>query len=97
MFAKLLTLILGLGLMAGLLLVNRQRRYEIVNERIQMHAQLEQLKRRMQELKVHVANATQSTEIEMLLEGMDKEWHSIGDRNHLLPVDDSPVWKGRPQ
>ena len=83
MFAKLLTLILGLGLMAGMLLVNRQRRYEIVGERIQMHAQLEQLKRRVQELKVRVADATQSTEIQLLIERMNNEWHSIGDRSSL--------------
>ena len=30
MFAKLLTMLLALGLMAGLLLVNRQRMYETV-------------------------------------------------------------------
>lgn len=83
MFAKLLTLILGLGLIAGLLLINRQRRYEIVGERMQLHAQVEQLKRRIQELKVHVAEATQSTRIKMLVEDMDHEWQTIGDRSAL--------------
>ena len=89
MFLKLLTLILGLGLMAGLLLVNRQRQYEIVGERVRLHAQIEQLKRRVQELKVHIADTTQSTEIQLLVDSMDKEWHSIGDRQTFLQEPDS--------
>ena len=78
MFAKLLTLILGLGLLAGLLLVNRQRRYEVVGERVRLHAEIEQLKRRVQELKVHVADATQSTEVELMINSIDEKWRSIG-------------------
>ena len=78
MFAKLLTLILGLGLLAGLLLVNRQRRYEVVGERVRLHAEIEQLKRRVQELKVHVADATQSTEVKSMVDSLDEQWQSIG-------------------
>lgn len=89
MFAKLLTLILGLGLMAGLLLVNRQRRYEIVGERVLLHSQIEQLKRQVQELKVRVADTTQSTEIQVLVDSIDKEWHSIGERRDFVPGPDA--------
>lgn len=82
--AKLTTLILGLGLLAALLLVNRQRRYEIVGERIRVHAQLEQLQREVQEMKVRVADATRASEVQRLSDGLGVEWHSIGDRARLF-------------
>ena len=77
MFAKLLTMLLALGLMAGLLLVNRQRMYETVGERVRLHDEVEKLKRRMQELKVRVAEATEPAEInDMILENKD-DWKAI--------------------
>ena len=82
--AKLTMLILGLGLLAALLLVNRQRRYEIVGERIQVHAKLERLQREVQEMKVRVADATRASEIQRLTDQLDAEWHSIGDRSQIL-------------
>ena len=92
--AKLTMLILGLGLLAALLLVNRQRRYEIVGERIQVHAKLQQLQREVQEMKVRVANATRTEEVKRLVDGLDDEWHTIGDRSYLfeevVEIDDSP-------
>ena len=77
MFAKLLTMLLALGLMAGLLLVNRQRMYETVGERIRLHGEVERLKRRMQELKVRVAEATEPAEINAMVSGNRDEWKSI--------------------
>ena len=77
MFAKLLTMLLALGLMAGLLLVNRQRMYETVGERIRLHGEVERLKRRMQELKVRVAEATEPAEINDMVSANRDEWKSI--------------------
>jgi cell division protein FtsL len=77
MFAKLLTMLLALGLMAGLLLVNRQRMYETVGERIRLHGEVERLKRRMQELKVRVAEATEPAEINAMVSANREEWKSI--------------------
>lgn len=82
--AKLTMLILGLGLLAALLLVNRQRRYEIVGERIRVHAHLERLQREVQEMKVRVADVTQASEIQRLTSGLGVEWRSIGDRVRLF-------------
>ena len=77
MFAKLLTMLLALGLMAGLLLVNRQRMYEKVGERIRLHGEVERLKRRMQELKVRVAEATEPAEINAMISKNKDDWKSI--------------------
>ena len=77
MFAKLLTMLLALGLMAGLLLVNRQRMYETVGERIRLHGEVEKLKRRMQELKVRVAEATEPAEINAMILNDQDAWKSI--------------------
>tara|TARA_B100001059_G_scaffold233676_1_gene274263 strand:+ start:733 stop:1026 length:294 start_codon:yes stop_codon:yes gene_type:complete len=77
MFAKLLTMLLALGLMAGLLLVNRQRMYETVGERIRLHGEVERLKRRMQELKVRVAEATEPAEINAMISKNKDDWKSI--------------------
>ena len=82
--AKLTMLILGLGLLAALLLVNRQRRYEIVGERIRIHAQLERLQREVQEMKVRVADATRASEVQRMTDELDTQWHSIGDRLQLF-------------
>jgi cell division protein FtsL len=77
MFAKLLTMLLALGLMAGLLLVNRQRMYETVGERIRLHGEVERLKRRMQELKVRVAEATEPAEINAMISENQEDWKAI--------------------
>ena len=77
MFAKLLTMLLALGLMAGLLLVNRQRMYETVGERVRLHGEVERLKRRMQELKVRVAEATEPAEINAMISRDREAWKSI--------------------
>lgn len=77
MFAKLLTMLLALGLMAGLLLVNRQRMYEAVGERIRLHGEVERLKRRMQELKVRVAEATEPAEINAMISKNKDDWKAI--------------------
>ena len=77
MFAKLLTMLLALGLMAGLLLVNRQRMYETVGERIRLHGEVERLKRRMQELKVRVAEATEPAEINAMISKNKDDWKAI--------------------
>ncbi len=84
MFAKLMMLILGLGLLAAMLLVNRQRRYEIVNETVQLHSQLEQLQRAIQERKVRVAEATRSAELERMKKALGIEWLSVGERSKLF-------------
>ena len=84
MFAKLMMLILGLGLLAAMLLVNRQRRYEIVNETVQLHSQLEQLQRAIQERKVRVAEATRSAELERMKKALGIEWTSVGERSKLF-------------
>jgi cell division protein FtsL len=84
MFAKLMMLILGLGLLAALLLVNRQRRYEIVNETVQLHTQLEQMQRAIQERKVRVAEATRPAELEAMKERLGLRWESIGERSKLF-------------
>ena len=83
MFAKLLTLILCLGLMAGLLLVNRQRLYEIIGERVELHRETERLERSVQELRVRVAEATLPTKIDGLIGEERDRWGTIGDREHL--------------
>ena len=77
MFAKLLTMLLALGLMAGLLLVNRQRMYETVGERVRLHGEVERLKRRMQELKVRVAEATEPAEINDMISENKDDWKAI--------------------
>ena len=84
MFAKLMMLILGLGLLAAMLLVNRQRRYEIVNETIQLHSQLEQLERAIQERKVRVAESTRSAELERMKDALGIQWISVGERSRLF-------------
>ena len=84
MFAKLTMLILGLGLLAALLLVNRQRRYEIVGETVRLHAEIQQLQRAIQERKVRVTEATKPAELEAMKNGMGEEWESIGDRTQLF-------------
>ena len=83
MFAKLLILILCLGMMAGLLLVNRQRLYEVVGQRIGLHRETEQLERSVQELRVRVAEATHPTEIRSLIGDDHSGWNTIGDRENL--------------
>ena len=83
MFAKLLTLILCLGLMAGLLLVNRQRLYEVVGERVRLHRETERLERSVQELRVRVAEATMPTQIDGLIGDERNRWGTIGDREQL--------------
>ena len=94
MFAKLLTLILCLGLMAGLLLVNRQRLYEVIGERVQLHRETERLERSVQELRVRVAEATLPTEIDGLIGEERDRWGTIGDREHLVtPISSHPQEK----
>ena len=83
MFAKLLTLILCLGLMAGLLLVNRQRLYEVVGDRVRLHRETERLERSVQELRVRVAEATLPTEVNGLIGEERERWGTIGDRERL--------------
>ena len=88
MFAKLLTLILCLGMMAGLLLVNRQRLYEVVGERVRLHRQTERMERSVQELRVRVAEATLPTEIDGLIGEQREHWGTIGEREQLTnPID----------
>lgn len=89
MFAKLLTMLLALGLMAGLLLVNRQRMYETVGERIRLHGEVERLKRRMQELKVRVAEATEPAEINAMLSSDRDDWKSIRLMQETVRIADS--------
>ena len=84
MFAKLTMLILGLGLLAALLLVNRQRRYEIVGETVRLHAEIQQLQRAIQERKVRVTEATKPAELEAMKNRMGEAWESIGDRTQLF-------------
>ena len=84
MFAKLLTLILALGLFASLLLVNRQRRYELVTERMQLHAQITQIQRHIQELRVHLADATSAQAVDALIAVQGHPWRSItGDESEI--------------
>ena len=89
MFAKLLTMLLALGLMAGLLLVNRQRMYETVGERIRLHGEVERLKRRMQELKVRVAEATEPAEINAMISSDRDDWKSIRLMQETVRIADS--------
>lgn len=84
MFAKLTMLILGLGLLAALLLVNRQRRYEIVGETVRVHAEIQQLQRAIQERKVRVTEATRPSELERMRSATGHEWKSLGDRTVLF-------------
>ena len=98
MFAKLLTLIICLGMMAGLLLVNRQRLYEVVGERVRLHRQTERMERSVQELRVRVAEATLPTEIDSLIGEQREHWGTIGDREQLaspLEVDPTSGAAGR--
>ena len=94
MFAKLTMLILGLGVLAAMLLVNRQRRYEIVNETVRLHVRLEQVQRAIQERRVRVAEATRPSEIERLRDRLAIEWSSIGERTTLFMSEDDPVHAG---
>ena len=87
MFAKLLTLIICLGLMAGLLLVNRQRLYEVIGERVRVHRETERLERSVQELRVRVAEATMPSEIHGLIGDQRDRWGTIGDRERLAELD----------
>ena len=84
MFAKLITLILALGMMAGLLLVNRQGIYEIVGERVRLHQEKEQLERSVQELRVRVAETTSPGAIDALIEDRGRSWRAIEAREELL-------------
>ena len=84
MFAKLTMLILGLGLLAALLLVNRQRRYEIVGETVRLHAEIQQLQRAIQERKVRVTEATRPSELEAMKDRAGHDWKSVGDRTLLF-------------
>lgn len=89
MFAKLLTLILCLGMMAGLLLVNRQRLYEVIGQRVRLHRETEQLERSVQELRVRVAEATHPSEVHTLIGEDRMRWSTIGDREDLMS---DPRW-----
>ncbi|MAJ47431.1 MAG: hypothetical protein CBC35_09355 [Planctomycetes bacterium TMED75] len=89
MFAKLLTLILCLGMMAGLLLVNRQRLYEVIGQRIRLHRETEQLERSVQEQRVRVAEATHPSEVHSLIGEDQVGWNTIGDREELMS---EPLW-----
>lgn len=89
MFAKLLTLILCLGMMAGLLLVNRQRLYEVIGQRMRLHRETEQLERSVQEQRVRVAEATHPSEVHSLIGEDQVEWNTIGDRENLMS---KPPW-----
>ena len=84
MFAKLLMLILCLGMMAGLLLVNRQGLYEVVGERVRLHREKEQLERSVQELKVRVAESTNPGAIDALIGDRRADWRTISAREDLL-------------
>ena len=90
MFAKLLMLVLALGVMAGLLLVNRQGLYEVVGERMRLHREKEQLERSVQELRVRVAESTNPSAIDALIGEGRPRWKAIEAREDLLSGTSGP-------
>jgi len=93
--AKLMILILGLGLLALLVLDKRQERYEIVVERVQLHDAIQKLERSIQERKVQIAEATSPEELERMKAALDIEWRSIGDREQLRAYIQEPPARER--
>jgi hypothetical protein len=74
MFAKLLAIILAVGVIGCALLVNRQKRIEAAHELTRLHQRLQQHERTLWDLKARIAQRCRPEEIRLAQQQLEGEW-----------------------
>ena len=81
MFAKVVSIVIALGLTACAVLVQRQQRYELAKGISQAHWRILQQERDLLSLREQVARATGPKELRTRVVKLEKDWRAIPYRN----------------
>lgn len=77
MFAKIIALILGIGVLACGVLVQRQQRYELARDISRAHWRMMEQERTLWELRAEIARRTRPEELRAAVERLDRRWRAI--------------------
>lgn len=81
MFAKVVSIVIALGLTACAVLVQRQQRYELAKGISQTHWRILQQERDLLSLRKQVARATGPNELRRRVARLESDWRAIPYRN----------------
>ncbi len=94
MFAKIIVVILGLGITASGVLVLRQQRLEAAFEMTQTHKQILQHERLLWHMRTELAVQRDPSRIRTLMESLDVEWQPIPEPPQDDHAPETPFFDG---
>lgn len=77
MFAKVVALVIGIGVLACGVLVQRQQRYELALDISRAHWRMLEQERTLWTLRAEVARRTRPDEVRAAVERLDRRWRAI--------------------
>jgi hypothetical protein len=81
LFAKVVSIVIALGLTACAVLVQRQQRYELAKDISQAHWRILQQERDMLSLREQIARATGPAALRRRVTKLERDWRAIPYRN----------------
>ncbi|MSR29527.1 MAG: hypothetical protein EXS03_08145 [Phycisphaerales bacterium] len=93
MFAKIAALVLGIGVLACGVLVERQQRYELARDISRAHWRMLEQERTLWALRAEIARRTRPDEVRMAVERLNRRWRAIPYRleeGHGVDADAAP-------
>ena len=85
MFAKITAIIVGVGILACGVLVQRQQRYELARDISRAHWRMLEQERTLWSLRAEIARRTRPDEIRTAVQRLDRRWRAIPYRIEELP------------
>ncbi len=96
MFAKIVALVIGIGVLACGVLVQRQQRYELARDISRAHWRMLEQERTLWTLRAEIARRTRPEEVRAAVDRLDRRWRAIpyrleegrsSDAEALAPVE----------
>lgn len=85
MFAKITAIIVGIGILACGVLVQRQQRYELARDISRAHWRMLEQERTLWSLRAEIARRTRPEEVRTAVERLDRRWRAIPYRIEEAP------------
>ncbi|MSR45204.1 MAG: hypothetical protein EXS15_07620 [Phycisphaerales bacterium] len=86
MFAKIAAIVVGIGILACGVLVQRQQRYELARDISRAHWRMLEQERTLWSLRAEIARRTRPEEIRTAVERLDRRWRAIPYRMEESPL-----------
>ncbi|MSQ90298.1 MAG: hypothetical protein EXS01_02735 [Phycisphaerales bacterium] len=86
MFAKVAAIVVGIGILACGVLVQRQQRYELARDISRAHWRMLEQERTLWSLRAEIARRTRPEELRTAVHRLDRRWRAIPYRIEELPL-----------